>query len=630
MPEKNASILVIDDEPDLRLLYELTLMREGYQVESAETVAQAREKLQRHFDVVLTDMRLPDGLGMEILLELQAAGRPERCIVVTAYGSAENAVEALRAGAFDYLAKPVELKQLRTVVASAVQGLPGKPSSLEAAATHAAQPAPEPEPECDEAEPEQTGSPPQAAGARAAAPAAAVASSPRKRKTPAKQDADDDPGAVALANLVGQSPIMQAVKERIGKVARSMAPVHIHGESGTGKELVARALHANSQRASGPLVAVNCGAIPENLLEAEFFGAKKGSYTGATHDRPGFFQAAKGGTLFLDEIGDLPLAMQTKLLRAIQERSVRPLGATQEEVVDVRLVSATHRDLAQEVEQGRFRQDLYYRLNVIEVRIPPLRERREDLPALIEALLARLARDSGFEHVEASPPFMAAVLRRPFPGNVRELENLLHRAIALSEDGMLRPEYINDAGNPARASSAPAPHSAADRAPGAAAAPSAMPTAPAALAQAAIPTAPPQPPAIEPPAAPPPPAPAPPPASFHTGAAPWMQYQAQFAMPSLGLPASSGAAPAPAPTPNASPAPAAHTSNASAGGATVEPLPSDLQAWLDEQERAVLIRALQAARYNRTAAAAMLGLNLRQIRYRIERLNIPTEPDARA
>ena len=638
MPEKNASILVIDDEPDLRLLYELTLMREGYQVESAETVAQAREKLQRHFDVVLTDMRLPDGLGMEILLELQAAGRPERCIVVTAYGSAENAVEALRAGAFDYLAKPVELKQLRTVVASAVQGLPGKPSALEAVATHAAQPAPEPEPECDEAEAEQTGSLTQAADARTAAPAAA-ASSPRKRKTPAKQEADDDPGAAALADLVGQSPIMQAVKERIGKVARSMAPVHIHGESGTGKELVARALHANSQRASGPLVAVNCGAIPENLLEAEFFGAKKGSYTGATHDRAGFFQAAKGGTLFLDEIGDLPLAMQTKLLRAIQERSVRPLGATQEEVVDVRLVSATHRDLAQEVEQGRFRQDLYYRLNVIEVRIPPLRERREDLPALVEALLARLARDSGFEYVEASPAFMAAVLRRPFPGNVRELENLLHRAMALSEDGILRPEYIDDAGSLAHASAAPpqaapnhAPnHTPTSTAPMAApvAAPAAMPAAPAVVAPVAIPAVAPAPPVAEPP--PPPPAPAPPPASFHSGAAPWMQYQAQFAMPSLGLPTGSGAAPAPAP--NASPAPAAHTSNtssASAGGATVEPLPSDLQAWLDEQERAVLIRALQAARYNRTAAAAMLGLNLRQIRYRIERLNIPTEPDTRA
>lgn len=636
MPEKNASILVIDDEPDLRLLYELTLMREGYQVESAETVAQAREKLQRHFDVVLTDMRLPDGLGMEILLELQAAGRPERCIVVTAYGSAENAVEALRAGAFDYLAKPVELKQLRTVVASAVQGLPGKPSSLEAVATHAAQPAPEPEPECDEAEP-QTGSPTQAAGARTVAPAAA-APSPRKRKAPAKQDADDDPGAAALANLVGQSPVMQAVKERIGKVARSMAPVHIHGESGTGKELVARALHANSQRAGGPLVAVNCGAIPENLLEAEFFGAKKGSYTGATHDRAGFFQAAKGGTLFLDEIGDLPLAMQTKLLRAIQERSVRPLGATQEEVVDVRLVSATHRDLAQEVEQGRFRQDLYYRLNVIEVRIPPLRERREDLPALVEALLARLARDSGFEHVEASPAFMAAVLRRPFPGNVRELENLLHRAMALSEDGILRPEYIDDAGSLAHASAAPpqaAPNHAPDHAPTSTApmaapvaAPAAMPATPAVTVPAAIPAAAPLPPVAEPP---PPPAPAPPPASFHTGAAPWMQYQAQFAMPSLGLPTGSGAAPAP--TSNASPAPAAHTSqtsSASAGGATVEPLPSDLQAWLDEQERAVLIRALQAARYNRTAAAAMLGLNLRQIRYRIERLNIPTEPDTRA
>ena len=613
MSEKKASILVVDDEPDLRLLYELTLMREGYQVESAETVAQARAKLERPFDVVLTDMRLPDGLGMELLLELQAASRPERCIVVTAYGSAENAIEALRAGAFDYLSKPVELKQLRSVVASAIQGLPGK-------------------------------TPPAAPAAQAAASTTPAASARKTKATqpdaPASNGAPLDKGAAALADLVGQSPLMQAVKERIGKVARSMAPVHIHGESGTGKELVARALHANSQRADGPLVAVNCGAIPENLLEAEFFGAKKGSYTGATHDRGGFFQAAKGGTLFLDEIGDLPLAMQTKLLRAIQERSVRPLGATQEEVVDVRLVSATHRDLATEVAEGRFRQDLYYRLNVIELRIPPLRERREDLPALIAALLQRLTRDSPFDTLQTDPAFMDAVLRRPFPGNVRELENLLHRAMALSEDGILRPEYIDDAGSLAHASAAPpqaapnhAPHhTPTGTAPLAApvAASAAMPAAPAVVAPAAIPAAAPLPPVVEPP----PPAPAPPPASFHTGAAPWMQYQAQFAMPSLGLPTGSGAAPAPAP--NASPAPAAHTSNtsntssASAGGATVEPLPSDLQAWLDEQERAVLIRALQAARYNRTAAAAMLGLNLRQIRYRIERLNIPTEPDTRA
>ncbi|WP_238944729.1 sigma-54-dependent transcriptional regulator [Allofranklinella schreckenbergeri] len=581
MSEKKASILVVDDEPDLRLLYELTLMREGYQVESAETVAQARAKLERPFDVVLTDMRLPDGLGMELLLELQAASRPERCIVVTAYGSAENAIEALRAGAFDYLSKPVELKQLRSVVASAIQGLPGK-------------------------------TPPAAPAAQAAASATPAASARKTKATqpdaPASNGAPLDKGAAALADLVGQSPLMQAVKERIGKVARSMAPVHIHGESGTGKELVARALHANSQRADGPLVAVNCGAIPENLLEAEFFGAKKGSYTGATHDRGGFFQAAKGGTLFLDEIGDLPLAMQTKLLRAIQERSVRPLGATQEEVVDVRLVSATHRDLATEVAEGRFRQDLYYRLNVIELRIPPLRERREDLPALIAALLQRLTRDSPFDTLQTDPAFMDAVLRRPFPGNVRELENLLHRAVALSEDGILRAEYIEDAGE-------------------AFAPPPSTPAAPAATTA-----------ALPPPAAPTAPAPASPSPTFSMPAP--VAY-ASFAMPAF---QSSSAPPPPSPAvtdaasspPEAQPEAAETPAPSAAAIATsarryddLADLPKDLQAWLDEQERAVLIRALKAVNYNRTAAANLLGLNLRQMRYRIERLNIPTEPDAR-
>ena len=226
---------------------------------------------------------------------------------------------------------------------------------------------------------------------------------------------------------------MRAVKERIVKVARSMAPVLVHGESGTGKELVASALHANSHRAQGPWVAVNCSAIPENLLEAEFFGAKKGSYTGATQDRDGFFQAAKGGTLFLDEIGDLPLAMQSKLLRAIQERCVRPLGSNQEETVDVRIISATHKNLPLEVQQGRFRQDLFYRLNVIDITIAPLRERCEDLPALCQALLARIADESGLPVPPLSAQALAELAMQPLMGNVRELENLLHRAVALSE-----------------------------------------------------------------------------------------------------------------------------------------------------------------------------------------------------
>jgi two-component system response regulator PilR (NtrC family) len=253
---------------------------------------------------------------------------------------------------------------------------------------------------------------------------------------------------------------MRNVKERIVKVARSMAPVLVHGESGTGKELVASALHANSHRSHGPWVAVNCSAIPENLLEAEFFGAKKGSYTGATQDREGFFQAAKGGTLFLDEIGDLPLAMQSKLLRAIQERCVRPLGSNQEEAVDVRIISATHKNLPLEVQQGRFRQDLFYRLNVIDITIAPLRERCEDLPALCQALLARIAEESGLSIPPLSEQALAELAAQPLMGNVRELENLLHRAVALSDGDELHldaPQLVTTGSSPLSTAAATAP-----------------------------------------------------------------------------------------------------------------------------------------------------------------------------
>ena len=410
-----ARILVVDDEPDLLTLYELALIREGHQVQTASTLAEARSALaEATFDVLITDMRLPDGLGMELLRELAAARRPERSIMVTAYGSPETAVEALKAGAFDYLTKPVDLKQLRTVVASALQDAPA-PAKAAAPAASAAPAAP------------------QAAAVRPA-PATLPPAAPAAPAAPAFEGEGISPqGQAALARLVGQSPAMQMAKQRIAKVARSMAPVLVHGESGTGKELVASAVHACSHRASGPFVPVNCGAIPENLLEAEFFGARKGSYTGATQDRAGFFQAAAGGTLFLDEIGDLPLAMQAKLLRAIQERRVRPLGATQEEPVDVRIVSATHKDLAAQVQAGHFRQDLYYRLNVIELIVPPLRERREDLPLLCQALLARIASEAGSPPLALTPQLMRDIASQPLEGNVRELENLLHRAVALGE-----------------------------------------------------------------------------------------------------------------------------------------------------------------------------------------------------
>ncbi len=380
-----ARILVIDDEPDLRTLYELTLLREGYQVESAGSVAEALACLEAgQFDAVITDMRLPDGLGLEILQRLQSDQRSERCIVMTAYGSAENAVEALKGGAFDYLTKPVDLKQFRAVVASAVHE-------------------------------------------RTTAVKVRAVTHDDRNALPTSH------GSTALDRLVGGSEAMQRVKSRIARVARGMAPVLVRGESGTGKELVARAVHACSQRSNGPFVAVNCGAIPENLLESEFFGARKGSYTGSTQDRDGYFQAAAGGTLFLDEIGDLPLVMQSKLLRAIQERSVRPIGSTQEDTVDVRIVSATHKDLYAEVQAARFRQDLFYRLNVIEIAVPALRERREDLPALCTALLTRIAHDGGLVAPTLSPEVLRQLAEHPLNGNVRELENLLHRAVALND-----------------------------------------------------------------------------------------------------------------------------------------------------------------------------------------------------
>ena len=471
-----AQVLVVDDEPDLRTLYELTLLREGYRVDAAGTLAEAWEQLdQKKFDAVITDMRLPDGLGLDLLKRMQAQQRSERCVVMTAYGSAENAVEALKSGAFDYLTKPVDLKQFRSVVASAIRG---------------AVPAP-----------------------RSRSPSNA----------PAAADAGGSSRA-ALQRLVGGSQRMLAVKERIAKVALSMAPVLVRGESGTGKELVARAIHACSHRSDGPFVAVNCSAIPEALLEAEFFGARKGSYTGSTHDRDGYFQAARSGTLFLDEIGDLPLAMQSKLLRAIQERQVRAIGSTQEDAVDVRIISATHQDLAANVLSSQFRQDLYYRLNVIEILVPPLRERREDLPELCEALLARIAQDSGMPVPVLSPAVAEQLAQHPLSGNVRELENLLHRAVAMSDGDALQVDF-----------------------------------------------------------------------------APTMTVAAAVPELAVALKANPVAAPA-----------------VPMNGA----LPHDLQGWLDQQEREILVRALRESGFNRTAAAQRLGLSLRQIRYRISRLAI--------
>ena len=486
-----ACVLVVDDEPDLRTLYELTLLREGHEVVSAPDLAQARDWLaQRRFDVLISDMRLPDGLGLELLRELAEQQRSEKTIVITAYGSAENAVEALKSGAFDYLTKPVDLKQLRTAVQAALQSQRHEPAAAQRRATATSE---------------------------------------------ATRSAPPPPGGVqALSRIVGHSPAMVQIRQRIEKVATSMAPVLILGESGTGKELVARAVHECSHRAGGPFVAVNCGAIPDNLIEAEFFGARKGAYTGASHDREGYFQAAQGGTLFLDEIGDLPLGMQAKLLRVIQERRVRPLGGVQEEAVDVRLVSATHKDLAALVKAGEFRQDLFYRLNVIGLRTPPLRERREDLPTLVQALLLRLCNEAGQSAPTLTEGALSWLQSRELPGNVRELENLLQRALALSGGSALDAPDFGEADEAAGTSS---------------------------------------------------PAPLPPDTAL-----------------------------------------ASPTQVASAGTAPSE-IPDDLQSYLDEQERQVLLKALKECDFNRTAAASRLGLNLRQMRYRIQRLGITMPSD---
>jgi len=409
------SLLVVDDEPDLRTLYELTLLREGYDVESAGSVEEALLHLKdRTYSAVITDMRLPDGSGLDLLAKLEQGARREKAIVITAYGSAENAVEALKAGAYDYLTKPVDLRQFRAVVASALgrapQGAPTVvPTNL----------------------PSEGRAPASSSRPAREAPRAAPPDLTRPDFAPAAASVESVP--LALRRLSGNSAAMQQVRSLIEKVARSMAPVLVQGESGTGKELVARAIHDVSPRAGQPFIAVNCGAIPEHLLEAEFFGYRKGAFTGAIEDRDGFFQAAHGGTLFLDEIGDLPLAMQSKLLRVIQERSVRPIGAVIEAPINVRVLSATHKDVATEVQTGRFRQDLFYRLNVIQIRVPPLRERADDLAPICAALLERIARDAGVSPAPSlSRDAFARLARYAFPGNVRELENLLHRAVALS------------------------------------------------------------------------------------------------------------------------------------------------------------------------------------------------------
>jgi len=455
-----SHILVVDDEADIRELLGMTLARMGLEAHCAANTTEAYALLGKNsYDLCLTDMRLPDGDGLTVV-DYVVKHHPNLPVaVITAHGSTENAVAALKAGAFDYLAKPVSLDQLRTLVRSALK--------LPRAAQRRAQ---------EEEAPSESGAPP----------------------------------------LIGSSGPMQAVRAMIDRLARTQAPIHISGESGSGKELAARLIHDKGSRVDGPFVPVNCGAIPENLMESEFFGYRKGAFTGAAADREGFFQAASGGTLFLDEVADLPLPMQVKLLRAIQEKRVRKVGSTGEESVDVRIISATHRNLGEEVKHGKFRQDLYYRLNVIELKMPALREMREDIPLLAEAILRRQdAVDAG-----RRPRLSAAALERlsgyDFPGNVRELENILERALALTAGGEIQAEDLQL--SPTRVESQVAP------------------------------------------------------------------------VDLSGLP---------------------------------------LQERLDAVEKKAILAALEQTRYNRTAAAKLLGITFRALRYRMERLGIKDELDSK-
>ncbi|MGB0712794.1 MAG: sigma-54-dependent transcriptional regulator [Gammaproteobacteria bacterium] len=444
----NQRILVIDDEPDISELLALTLRKMDLEPFCAASMSEARKALARQpFDLCLTDMRLPDGNGIDLVRDIQNRFPDLPVAVITAHGNMETAVESLKAGAFDFISKPVDLKNLRSIVASAL----------------------------------------------------------RLTLPPAE-------GKVAQRNdLIGESAAIEETRAQIGKLARSQAPVYISGESGTGKELVARLIHRAGPRASAPFVPVNCGAIPAELMESEFFGHRKGSFTGATSDKDGLFQAASGGTLFLDEVGELPLSMQVKLLRAIQEKAVRRVGDQHETQVDVRILSATHADLGQLVEDNRFRQDFYYRINVIELHVPPLRERGDDVPLLAEHILRRLTQD-GAPSVSLGDDALRALQRYDFPGNVRELENILERAQTLCDDELIGESDLRlPTRNPRTADS--------------------------------------------------------------------------------------------------------------------DSVPADLPAYLEEVERNALVNAMERARYNKTAAAKLLGISFRALRYRLKKLGFDDDKD---
>ncbi|HZO23949.1 MAG TPA: sigma-54 dependent transcriptional regulator [Steroidobacteraceae bacterium] len=462
-PGTRPVVLIVDDEPDLLELVSLTLGRMNLETRTAADINTARRLLKsEQFDLCLTDMRLPDGNGLDLVAWIQEHRATLPVAVITAHGNVESAVRALKLGAFDFVSKPLDLGVLRKLVGSAIR----LGDRIDPATTM---------------------------------------------------------GSAAL-RLIGSSAAMEQLREMIARVARSQAPVHIYGESGTGKELVARLVHETGSRRDGPFVAVNCGAIPTELMESELFGHKRGSFTGAVADKKGLVQSAEGGTLFLDEVADLPLHMQVKLLRLVQEKTVRPVGESREEAVDVRILSATHKNLVDLVGDGRFREDLFYRINVIELRVPSLRERVGDIPDLADAILTRLGRRMSIQPPDMSEGAFEVLREYPFPGNVRELENVLERALTLCTSGPILAEHIKVRAV-TRASSEPGP--------------------------------------------------------------------------------AAGA-------PGATPPPVTVAADGSAA----------LGTQLEDIERDAIIKALERTRYNKTAAAKLLGMSFRALRYRIKKLGI--------
>lgn len=454
--ESRRTVLIVDDEPDIRELLDITMTRMGLDTRCAATLQDALDCLQDDMplDLCLTDMRLPDGNGISLVEHIQDHYPQLPVAMITAHGSVETAITALKAGAFDFISKPIELESLRGLVSTALK--------LE----------------------------------------------PTNR----------DVGYASHTALIGKAPAIDLLREKITKLARSEAPVYISGESGSGKEVVARLIHFNGPRASGPFVAINCGAIPPELMESELFGHTKGSFSGAHENKAGLFEAARGGTLFLDEVADLPLAMQVKLLRAIQEKSIRPIGANEEVATDIRILSATHKDLAHEVEENRFRSDLFYRINVISLSVPSLRDRKEDLNDLVAFFLKRLSGSSSHSY-QLDKGALAALESYAFPGNVRELENILERACTLCSGHQIRADDLQLPDQPVRSRSVDAPQ---------------------------------------------------------TGNSNFAAEQAF----------------------------------------------GDLEGFLEDLERQILSQALETSRWNKTAAAKLLGISFRSLRYRLKKLNL--------